>query len=201
VKAKERTLGSQHPETLLSKTDLGRVFQAHGKYPAAESVQRDVSETFKSTLGGSHSWTLLSLYRLATALNLQGKNEEALTVNTYVLEEREKLYRQDTHQAMVATIKQQAFILRALKKYDESETFFIRSKASHVAALGTDHRRTTDINAEYEALLKLKEEELNEKNAETMTLVETKSEKGEWDEQMDGSLNEKSGSVLGSGTS
>ncbi|KAF2804274.1 TPR-like protein [Mytilinidion resinicola] len=186
VEAKVRTLGAEHPETLVAKSDLGRVFHAHEKYAESEKMQRDVSKLLTSTLGAAHAWNLLSLYRLATTLNLQGKNEEALTLNTFVLEERKKMYKQDTHQALVATIKQQAYILRDLKWYGEAAKVFLRSKESHVNALGTGHYRTASIIAEYEAILKLGDGESNEKNGETKA-----------GEQSSGSFNEKSPDLFG----
>ncbi|KAF2499142.1 hypothetical protein BU16DRAFT_503069 [Lophium mytilinum] len=155
VEAKVCTLGAEHPETLVAKSDLGRVYQAHGKYAEAEQVQREVSRIFTATLGASHAWNLLSLYRLATALNLQGKNEEALKHNSFALEARKKMYKRDVHQAMVASIKQQAYILRDLERNEEAEKAFLRAKESHVEALGAGHHRSVGIAVEYEEMVAL----------------------------------------------
>jgi tetratricopeptide (TPR) repeat protein len=201
---KEKTLGAQNVETLLSKSDLGRILQAGSKYTEALKIQREVSTSFKATLGANHSWTLLSLYRLATTLNLEGKNDEALTINTQVLVGRQKLYREDSHQAMVATIKQQAFILQALKRYDDAEVFFLRSEKSHVAAYGADHRRTTEVVNSLKAMRKERYEALSEKAADTKSLTE-ETIHGESDNEEGanpfGAGSEKTASVGGSDTS
>ena len=58
----ERTLGRDHPVTLVSVDNLGSLLQAQGKLILAEPFFRRALEGFERTLGRDHPDTLASLF-------------------------------------------------------------------------------------------------------------------------------------------
>ena len=68
MEARERTLGKDHPDTLVSVNNLANLLQAKGDYAGAEPLYRRVLEAQERTLGKEHPDTLTSVNNLANLL-------------------------------------------------------------------------------------------------------------------------------------
>ena len=77
VKAREKVLGPEHPDTLTSVSHLGLVLESQGKYEEAEAMHRRDLEGSEKVLGPEHPDTLISVTNLGSVLESQGKYEEA----------------------------------------------------------------------------------------------------------------------------
>jgi Tfp pilus assembly protein PilF len=66
LKAREATLGAEHPDTLTSIDNLGLVLERQGKYEEAEVMHRRALEAKEKVLGPEHPDTLTSLNKLSS---------------------------------------------------------------------------------------------------------------------------------------
>ena len=74
---KEKVLGKEHPDTLISMNHLGWILYDQKKNEEAERIARETLMLRKKVLGKEHPDTLLSREFLAATLKVQGKDEEA----------------------------------------------------------------------------------------------------------------------------
>jgi hypothetical protein len=65
LEARERTLGPEHPDTLISVNSLGLLYKSQGRYGEAEPLFLRALEAWERTLGPEHPRTLISLNNLA----------------------------------------------------------------------------------------------------------------------------------------
>jgi Tfp pilus assembly protein PilF len=79
-------LEREHPDTLSSVNNLGRVLSSQGKYEEAEAMHRRALEAREKVLGGEHPDTLSSVGNLGRVLSRQGKYEEAEAMHRRALE-------------------------------------------------------------------------------------------------------------------
>ena len=90
LKGLQRTLGPEHPGTLLALGNLGITLVQQGKLEEAEQVERQTLEAKQRTLGAEHRGTLVSLNNLAATLQQQGKLEEAERLQRHILGARQR---------------------------------------------------------------------------------------------------------------
>ena len=70
-------LGKDHPDTVMSLTNLGLSLCQQGKYAEAEALHRQALQLQEEVLGKDHPDTLMSMGNLAGSLRQQGKYAEA----------------------------------------------------------------------------------------------------------------------------
>ena len=70
---REKILGFEHPDTLLSRYNLASALYHEGKYAEAEQLYREVSKLDNIVIGPEHPRTLAARIGLANTLNDQGK--------------------------------------------------------------------------------------------------------------------------------
>ena len=86
LEARERTLGAEHPNTLLSVNNLALCLQGMGMLKDAEPLYRRALEAQERTLGAEHPHTLLSVNNLAECLRAMGLPKDAEPLCRRVLE-------------------------------------------------------------------------------------------------------------------
>jgi hypothetical protein len=64
LEGREKALGREHPDTLISVSKLGTVLQSQGRYEEAEAMHRRALEGREKVLGREHPDTLTSVYHL-----------------------------------------------------------------------------------------------------------------------------------------
>ena len=72
LEVQERTLGSEHPDTLRGLNNLALVLMQEGDYAGAEPLYRRALEASERVLGPEHPATLTSVNNLAGLLNNKG---------------------------------------------------------------------------------------------------------------------------------
>jgi tetratricopeptide (TPR) repeat protein len=77
VKERDKALGSEHPDTLLSRDDLAQALDRGGKYPEAETEFRSVIASRERVFGANSSETLETRARLARTFMDAGRFAEA----------------------------------------------------------------------------------------------------------------------------
>jgi Flp pilus assembly protein TadD len=78
---RKEVLGTEHPHTLTSMSNLASVLRSQGKYEEAEAINRQTLAQGEKVLGPEHRFTLKSMSNLAGVLDSQGKYEEAEAMN------------------------------------------------------------------------------------------------------------------------
>jgi hypothetical protein len=68
LKAREKVLGPEHPDTLASANNLGRVLQRQGKHEEAEAMHLRALNAQEKVLGPEHPDTLASARNLGSVL-------------------------------------------------------------------------------------------------------------------------------------
>ncbi|KAI1506280.1 hypothetical protein F5X99DRAFT_129304 [Biscogniauxia marginata] len=91
LELRERVLGKEHPNTLISINNLAKVLRSQGKYEEAEQMHRQTLELRERVLGREHPNTLTSMNNLVEVLRSQGKYEKAEQMHRQTLELRERV--------------------------------------------------------------------------------------------------------------
>lgn len=104
VENREKLLGPEHLETLVSVNNLAWVYERQGDFENAEIFHRRVLEARKKILGPENRETLESLSYLGWMLERRGRHEEAEVMHRQALEGREKLLRRYTCRVQLSWI-------------------------------------------------------------------------------------------------
>jgi tetratricopeptide (TPR) repeat protein len=143
LKTKERTLGLDHPDTLVSVNYLAKVLRAGGRHKEVADLSRRALKGLEERLGLDHPDTLVSVNNLANALRGQGRHSEAEELHRRALTVREArlgLYHPDT----LVSVNNLANALHAQGRYSEAEQLHRRALKGREARLGLDHPKTLD---------------------------------------------------------
>jgi CHAT domain-containing protein len=80
LKIRERLLGPEHPDTVLSLSNLGNLLLITGDYAAAESLIRSVLSVRERVLGEEHPDILLSVNSMAAVLAKLGDDQQTMAL-------------------------------------------------------------------------------------------------------------------------
>jgi tetratricopeptide (TPR) repeat protein len=141
LKGFKETLGSLHPFTLTSNSNLALTLQHLGYYKDSERLNRLVLRGSKMIMGSKHVDTLTSMSNLALALQHQGKYKRAKRLNQQSLDGfRETLGKQ--HPSTLTSMYNLAVVLQCQGRYEESEELYRQSLRGKVEELGWNHPST-----------------------------------------------------------
>jgi len=86
---RERVIGKEHEDTLVSRNEIGLSLQYQGKYPEAEKIYREILTLNEKLLVQKDLDTLVTRHNLGAVLNSQGKYAESkkMVEETLLLEE------------------------------------------------------------------------------------------------------------------
>ena len=141
VKAREKMLGPEHPDTLTSVSNLGSVLSRQGKYEEAEAMHRRALTAREKVLGPEHPNTLISVSKLGSVLARQGKYEEAKAIQRRALKASEKVLGPE-HPNTLSSVSQLGSVLARQGKYEEAEAMHRRDLKASEKVLGSEHPDT-----------------------------------------------------------
>ena len=141
LKAREAMLGPEHPDTLISVSQLGSVLEMQGKYDEAEAMHRRALAGSKKVLGPEHPHTLTSVSNLGSMLERQGKYDEAEAMNRRALAGSKKMLGSE-HPDTLISVSHLGSMLQRQRKYDEAEAMHRRALAGSEKVLGPEHSDT-----------------------------------------------------------
>ncbi|MDG2032135.1 MAG: tetratricopeptide repeat protein, partial [Phycisphaerales bacterium] len=123
-----RMLGEEHPDTLISISNMGFLLSAQGKLAEAEPYYREALEKFRRVLGEEHPDTLVSISYTGVLLRAQGKLAEA---ETYYHEALEKFRRVlgEEHPYTLTSINNMGDLLKTQRRFPEAEEYLIEAHA------------------------------------------------------------------------
>jgi tetratricopeptide (TPR) repeat protein len=141
VRLRQEALGTKHPDTLASVSNLASVLHDLGDYKAAEAMNRRALEGRMDSLGKDNPETLISFSNLASTLQDQGRHKEAEDMNREALEGHEKVLGYD-HPDTLASLNNLALVLQQRGKLKEAEEMHRRALEGSKKVLGPKHPDT-----------------------------------------------------------
>ncbi len=142
----KKTLGIDHPDTLISMNNLASTFRNQGRWEAAEELQLQVVEIRKKKLGIDHPDTLKSMNNLASTFRAQGRWEAAEELHLQVLEIRKKKLGID-HPDTLKSMNNLASTFWDQGRWEAAEELNIHVLKIRKKTLGIDHPDTlTSMN-------------------------------------------------------
>jgi tetratricopeptide (TPR) repeat protein len=138
---REKSLGEEHPSTLMAMNCLAGVLKRQGKYEEAESIYRQTLATREKVLGKEHPDTLTTMDNFAGLLHSQGKHEEAEPMHRQTLATSEKVLGKE-HPDTLTTMNNLAEALHSKGKYKEAEVMHRQTLETRDKVLGKEHPDT-----------------------------------------------------------
>jgi TolA-binding protein len=138
VQQREKVLGAEHVDTLLSKYMLAFTLYEQQKYGEAEQLWRESAQQREKVLGAEHVDTLESKYQLAVMLHKQQKYGEAEQLWRESVQQREKVLGAE-HVDTLESKYWLAFTLHKQQKYGEAEQLLRESVQQWEKVLGAEH--------------------------------------------------------------
>ncbi|MFB6934468.1 FxSxx-COOH system tetratricopeptide repeat protein, partial [Streptomyces chartreusis] len=137
----EAALGSDHPDTALRLSNLGRTLSDLGRYAEALPLEERALQIAEAALGPDHPTTALRLNNLASTLSALGRRAEALPLAQRALQITEASLGPD-HPTTALRLGNLASTLSALGRYAEALPLDELALQISEAALGPDHPDT-----------------------------------------------------------
>jgi tetratricopeptide (TPR) repeat protein len=141
LEARERVLGTEHPNTLTSLNNLAALLDSTGDYAAAEPLCRRALEARERVLGAEHPDTLNCLNNLAALLDSKGDYAAAEPLYRRALEARERVLGAE-HPDTLTSLNNLALLLRAKGDYAAAEPLYRRALEAKERVLGAEHPST-----------------------------------------------------------
>jgi len=155
VEIRHRALGPDHPETLLSVSDLGRALATQGHYPDAEKLLRETLVLQKRVLGPEHPDTLMTMQRLAVVFSSEeGRLADAEKLSRETLEIRRRALGPD-HTDTLHSMDNLAWTLLRERRFPEAEKLQRDALAIEVRVQGPDDPNTLDSQNRMARILSL----------------------------------------------
>jgi tetratricopeptide (TPR) repeat protein len=152
LKERERVLGHEHPDTILTRHKLALQLDYQGKNGEAETEYRAVLKLENKVLGSEHSVTLGTRNNLACLLSMQGKYADAEAEFRAILKIRERVLGAENPDTL-ATRNNLAIALRHEHKLGEAETEYRAVIKLEEKVLGPEHPQTLTSRSNLGTLL------------------------------------------------
>ncbi|KAG8718742.1 hypothetical protein FRC09_012178 [Ceratobasidium sp. 395] len=141
VDARKRALGEQHPDTLISMSNLALTYEYQGRWDEAEALQLQVLDAEKQISGERHPSTLNSMNNLAMTYQSLGRLDEAETLLIQVLEARKQVLG-ERHPDTLVSMNNLALAYDSQGLWDEAETLHTQALDARKQVLGERHPDT-----------------------------------------------------------
>jgi tetratricopeptide (TPR) repeat protein len=103
MQTRKRALGEEHPDTLISMSNLVSTYRNQGRWKEAEELEVQVMQTRKRALGEEHPDTLISMANLASTYRNQGRWKEAEELEVQVMQTRKKVLGEEHPDTLIST--------------------------------------------------------------------------------------------------
>ncbi len=141
AKGLERTLGPDHPYTLLTLNNLAMAYRNAGKFPEAVTLLERVGDASIAKLGPGHPNTLYTLQSLAAAYSGVGRLPEAIALLERV-RDAQIAKRGPDHPDTLSTLDDLTAMYAAAGRLTEAIPLLERVRDAQIARLGPDHPTT-----------------------------------------------------------
>ncbi|PNH03036.1 Nephrocystin-3 [Tetrabaena socialis] len=134
-------LGTEHPDTATSISNLASCIHAQGRYAEAEVPYQQALELRRQLLGEEHTDTASSMDDLAGCIKAQGRYAEAEVPFRQALELRRRVLGEE-HPKTATSINNLATCISAQGRYAEAEVPYRQALELRRRVLGEAHRDT-----------------------------------------------------------
>jgi tetratricopeptide (TPR) repeat protein len=142
----KRTLGKEHPDTLISMGDLASTYWKQGMWKEADELQVQVMETTRMALGKQHTNTLTIMGNLALTYSNQGRWKEAEELQVQVMETMIKALGKE-HPDTLISMNNLVLTYNNQGRWKEAEELQVQVMETMIKALGKQHPDTlTSMN-------------------------------------------------------
>ncbi|QPN66539.1 tetratricopeptide repeat protein [Synechococcus sp. CBW1006] len=141
LEARERLLGPEHPDTLITINNLAELFRNKGDYDQAEAYFNRCLEAQERLLGPEHPHTLTTIVNLAGLFRNKGDYDQAEVLYKRDLEASERLLGPE-HPSTLTTVGNLAGLFQDKGDYDQAEAFYKRCLEARERLLGPEHPDT-----------------------------------------------------------
>jgi tetratricopeptide (TPR) repeat protein len=138
VSIREKLLGRESPDTLVSVNDLVWTLNSQGKYDEAERLCRETLTLREKILGQEHRDTLITMDHLVSTLLCQEKYKEAETMCQENLKLRKRILGQE-HPDTLTSMDMLTKVLNNQRRYDQAEEIAQKPLKLREKTLGLDH--------------------------------------------------------------
>ena len=146
MKARTKTLGQDHEETLGSMVMVSLAYKLGGRWQEAEELQVQVMEAMKRVLGAEHPSTLTSMGNLASTYRNQGRWQEAEELQVQVMEAMKRVLGAE-HPDTLTSMANLASTFWNQGRWQEAEELGVQVMETRKRVLGTEHPDTlTSMN-------------------------------------------------------
>ncbi|MER8197696.1 tetratricopeptide repeat protein [Streptomyces microflavus] len=139
--AETHHLGPDHPDRLISRSNLAHTVRALGRHQEAADLHQQTLADRERILGPDHPNTLTSRGNLASALQALGRHQEAADLHQQTLADRERILGPD-HPNTFPSRSNLARALLALGRHQEAADLHQQTLADRERILGPDHPDT-----------------------------------------------------------
>ena len=143
VETRERTLGADHPSTVIAVNNLAVTYKVLGRYADAEPLYLRTLDTQERLLGADHQDTLTSVNNLGQLYEAQGRYADAEPLLLRALEARERTLGPD-HPQTLLSVDNLASLYARQRRDAEAEALALRALEGRERTLGPEDRRTVD---------------------------------------------------------
>ena len=137
----ERVLGTDHPDTLMSRNNLAVAYQGAGRTAEAIPVLEQTLADRERVLGTDHPNTLASRNNLAMAYRAAGRTTEAIPLYEQTLADCERVLGTD-HPNTLTSRNNLAMAYQVAGRTAEAISLYEQTLADRERVLGTDHPNT-----------------------------------------------------------
>ncbi len=138
---RQKVLSTDHPDTLVSLTNLGLFLRRKGDLVAAEPLMREAVERSRHVKGDDHPDTLVAMSNLGSLLLAQDRLEDAGPYFVEAWEVAQRVLRDD-HPLKARTIYELGVYRFRQKKLKEAEPLLMDALDRRRALFGDDHLDT-----------------------------------------------------------
>ncbi|PPR06941.1 hypothetical protein CVT26_004129 [Gymnopilus dilepis] len=136
-----RDLGPDHPNTLVSMTNLVSTIRHQGRFEEAEKLGVEVLNNCQRVLGMNHPDTLTSMTHLASIFWNQGRFDEAEKLGVEVFVICQMVLGSD-HPNTLSCMNNLATVFQTQGRYTEAEKLEVEALTIHQRVLGPEHPDT-----------------------------------------------------------
>ena len=158
LKARQRTQGSEHPDTLRTMNNLANNYSDLGRKQEAMKLRQTTLEARQWTLGSEHSDTLYTMNSLAISYSDLGRKQEAMELNETVLKAHQRTLGSE-HPDTLRTMNNLAISYSDLGRKQEAMKLRQTTLEARQRTLGSEHS-TTLLAMDNLAIFKLNEGEI-----------------------------------------
>jgi serine/threonine protein kinase/tetratricopeptide (TPR) repeat protein len=150
---RRRELGEDHPDTIQSLSEYGRLLKSLGRLAEAESAYRDTLARRRRMLGADHPDTLSAMNNYAGVLQALGRESEAEPLFRQALERRRQVLGNDDP-STITSITNYGYVLYLLGRAKDAEPLFREALERRRRVQGEEHPLAINALSNYAVMLR-----------------------------------------------